>query len=107
MLQVLIHHINFQWTLSSPDRKITLDFYSASWTGNIQFPKTGTFKIGLDGNDGFRLYINNKLLIDNWQKQTYSTKLADYYFEKDKKYNIRIEFFEPEWQCTFKIDLEC
>ncbi len=84
--------INFQWTLSSPDRKIPLDFYSARWTGKIHSPKTGTFKIGLDGDDGFRLYINNKLIIDNWQKQTYSTKLADYYFEKDKtvQYSHRI-----------------
>ena len=87
--------INFQWTLSSPDKKIPLDFYSARWTGEIHSPKTGNFKIGLDGDDGFRLYINNILIIDNWQKQTYSTLLADYYFEKDKNYNIRIEFFEP------------
>ena len=87
--------INFQWTLSSPDKKIPLDFYSARWTGNIHSPKTGTYKIGLDGDDGFRLYINNKLIIDNWQKETYRTKMADYYFEKDKSYNIRIEFFEP------------
>ncbi len=95
--------INFQWTLSSPDRKIPLDFYSARWTGNIYSPKTGTFKIGLDGDDGFRLYINNKLIIDNWQKQTYSTKLADYYFEKDKSYSIRIEFFEPNGNAHLKL----
>ena len=95
--------INFQWTLSSPDRKIPLDFYSARWTGDIHSPKTGTFKIGLDGDDGFRLYINNKLIIDNWQKQTYSTKLADYYFEKDKSYSIRIEFFEPNGNAHLKL----
>ena len=95
--------INFQWTLSSPDRKIPLDFYSAKWTGNIYSPKTGTFKIGLDGDDGFRLYINNKLIIDNWQKQTYSTKLADYYFEKDKRNSIRIEFFEPNGNAHLKL----
>jgi beta-glucosidase len=95
--------INFQWTLSSPDRKIPLDFYSVRWTGNIRSPKTGKFKIGLDGDDGFRLYINNKLIIDGWQKQTYSTKLADFYFEKDKNYNIRIEFFEPNGNAHLKL----
>jgi beta-glucosidase len=95
--------INFLWTLSSPDRKIPVDFYSARWTGKIISPKTGTFKIGLDGDDGFRLYINNKLIINNWKKQTYSTLLADYYFEKDKSYDIKIEFFEPVGNAHLKL----
>ncbi|MEP6684557.1 MAG: glycoside hydrolase family 3 C-terminal domain-containing protein [Parafilimonas sp.] len=95
--------INFLWTLSPPDRKLKLDFYSARWTGKIQSPETGTFKIGLDGDDGFRLYINNTLIIDNWKKQTYSTILADYTFEKEKQYDIRIEFFEPVGNAHLKL----
>lgn len=89
-------NIRFQWTLFSPDQeKINYDFFSARWTGKIQSPVTGTYKIGIDGNDGYRLYINNVLLIDNWQKQSYSTKLVNYNFQKDKAYDIRIEYFEP------------
>jgi beta-glucosidase len=95
--------MNFQWTLYSPDEKIPLDFYSARWTGNIRSPKTGTFKIGLDGDDGYRLYINDKLIVDDWKKETYNTMLADYYFEKDKSYKIRIEFFEPYGRARLRL----
>ena len=88
--------IQFQWTLFSPDpANINYDFFSARWTGKIQSPVTGLYKIGIDGNDGYRLFINNKLLIDNWKKQSYSTILVDQYFEKGKQYDIRIEFYEP------------
>jgi beta-glucosidase len=87
--------VNFHWTLYSPDEKINNDFYSVRWTGKLKAPKSGTLKIGLDGNDGYRLYLNNKLLIDKWQKQTYSTQLEDFVFVKDKTYDIRIQFFEP------------
>ena len=88
--------IRFQWTLFSPDQAtINYDFFSARWTGKIQSPATGNYKIGIDGNDGYRLYINNKVIIDNWKKQSYSTKLVNYYFEKGKAYDIRIEYFEP------------
>lgn len=87
--------VNFNWTLFPPDEKLPLDFYSVRWTGVLKSPVTGTYKIGLDGNDGYRLFINDKLIINNWQKQTYSTKLTDYTFEKNKTYNIRVEFFEP------------
>jgi len=86
--------IDFNWTLYPPDPQLSLDNYSVRWTGQLISPETGVFKIGLDGNDGYRLYINDQLLIDNWRKQTYRTKLVDYNFEKDKTYNIRIEFYE-------------
>jgi beta-glucosidase len=95
--------INFQWTLSSPNILINNDFYSARWTGKIHSPKTGHYKIGLDGNDGYRLYINNKLLIDNWKKQTYSTLLTDFLFEQNKEYDIRVEFFEPVGNAHIKL----
>jgi beta-glucosidase len=98
-----VKQVNFLWTLSSPDKAIKNDFYSARWEGKIHSPATGNFKIGLEGNDGFRLYINNKLLIDNWRKQTYSTILADFHFEKNKEYNIKIEFFEPVGNAQIKL----
>ncbi|QNA43071.1 glycoside hydrolase family 3 protein [Lacibacter sediminis] len=88
--------IKFQWTLFSPDQaKINYDFFSGRWTGKLKSPVTGNYKIGIDGNDGYRLYINNKMIIDNWKKQSYSTALVDHYFEKGKEYDIRIEYYEP------------
>lgn len=98
-----VEKIDFLWTLSSPDRAIRKDFYSVRWTGKIKSPKAGTFKIGLDGNDGFRLFVNNKLLVDNWKKQTYSTVLSGFNFEKDKSYDVRIEFFEPVGNAKLKL----
>lgn len=95
--------IDFNWTLFSPDPKINLDFYSVKWTGFLKAPQSGKFKIGLDGNDGFRLYLNDQLIIDNWKKQTYSTKLVQYYFEKDKKYKLRVEFFEPNGNAHIRL----
>jgi beta-glucosidase len=87
--------IDFHSTFNSPARGIKNDFYSIRWHGILKSPATGNFKIGLDGDDGYRLYIDEKLVIDNWKKQTYTTSLADYHFEKSKEYNIRIEFYEP------------
>jgi beta-glucosidase len=87
--------LDFNWTLYPPDPLLEADHYSVRWTGELKSPETGKFQIGLDGNDGYRLYINNVLLIDNWKKQTYNTHLIDYNFEKDRSYNIRVEFYEP------------
>jgi beta-glucosidase len=96
--------INFRWTLFSPDKdKINYDFFSVRWTGKLKAPQTGNFKIGIEGNDGYRLYIDGKLVIDNWQKQTYRTITKEYWFERGKKYDIRIEFYETIGHVWFKL----
>ena len=87
--------INFSWTLYPPDSKLDLDFYSVRWTGNLIAPKNGTMELGLNGNDGFRLYLNGQLVIDQWSKIGYSTKLIPFQVEAGKSYPIQVEFKEP------------
>ncbi|UCF05227.1 MAG: glycoside hydrolase family 3 C-terminal domain-containing protein [bacterium] len=96
--------LQFQWTLFSPDpQRLPYDFYSVRWNGTLKAPASGRFKIGIDGNDGYRLYINGEPLIDNWRKVTRRTVLAEYHFEKGKEYDVRIEFFEPTGNAWFKL----
>jgi beta-glucosidase len=96
--------IKFRWTLYSPDQnKINYDFYSVRWTGKLTAPETGKFKIGIKGNDGYRLYLNNELIIDNWQKQTFRTVTKDYHFEEGKEYDLKIEFFESTGHVWFNL----
>lgn len=94
--------IDFMWTLYTPDRKLAKDQYSVRWTGDLIAPQTGAFKIGLEGNDGFRLFVNDKLMIDQWEKTSYHSRLISFNFEKDKKYAIRIEFQETKGNAYIK-----
>ncbi len=96
--------VQFGWTLFSPDpEKLSYDFYSIRWTGKLKATAGGKLKIGIDGNDGYRLYLNNKLVIDNWKKLSRQTIVADYTFEKNKEYDLRIEYFEPAGNAVFKL----
>ncbi len=96
-------NIDFRWTLFSPDKnKINYDFYSAQWTGKLKAPKTGTINIGFKGDDGYRMYIDNELVIDNWRKQTVQQITVPFAFEKGKDYDIKIEFYETSGNVWFK-----
>src|SRR4051794_12727401 len=63
-------HVSFNWAAGSPDAKIAADTFAARWTGQIKpnFTETYTFRIASD--DGVRLWINHRLLIDTWTTQT-------------------------------------
>lgn len=96
--------ISFQWTLFGPDpAKVSNDFFSARWTGKLKSPGTGTYKVGIDGNDGYRLYINNILIIDNWIKRGRRILATDYAFEAGKMYDLRVEYYEPTGNACFSM----
>ncbi|HLO82132.1 MAG TPA: glycoside hydrolase family 3 N-terminal domain-containing protein [Chitinophagaceae bacterium] len=96
--------INFHWTLFSPDdTKLKKDNYSVRWTGQLTSPLTGKIRIGVEGNDGFRLFVGGKLIIDRSVKQSYHTIMADMPVENGKQYDIRLEFSEPAGNATVKL----
>ncbi|GLR15638.1 glycoside hydrolase family 3 N-terminal domain-containing protein [Portibacter lacus] len=103
-LKRIDRRIDFGWTLFSPDEaKINYDYYSARWTGKLVAPESGDFEIGIEGDDGYRLYIDNELIIDNWRKQTFQTITETYSFEKGKAYYIKIEYYETVGNVRFKL----
>ncbi|AZA55397.1 glycoside hydrolase family 3 N-terminal domain-containing protein [Chryseobacterium sp. G0201] len=96
--------LNFKWTLYSPNpKKLQPDNYSVRWTGTLEAPNSGKYMLGLRGNDGFRLYVNGKLLIDNWEKLSYSTKTVDVDFVKGEKSDIVIEFHENRGEANIEL----
>lgn len=96
--------LRFGWTLFSPDpEKIDYDCYSIRWTGKLTAPETGTFEIGVEGDDGYRIFINGELILDNWKKQSYQTKTVKYSFQKDQVYDLRVEYFETIGNARFNL----
>jgi len=51
---------------NSPAPKVKADYFSVRWTGTITAPVSGEYEIGIITDDKGRLYINNKLIVDNW-----------------------------------------
>jgi beta-glucosidase len=88
--------VNGHWTLYPPLSSLTNDEYAVRWTGQFKAIAGGTYQIGLEGNDGFRLYLNGKMLIDQWRKVSFHTITVPYNFEKDTLYDIVIEFHESQ-----------
>jgi beta-glucosidase len=87
--------VDFGWTLSSPGPGIPLDWYSVRWSGTLTAPAAGgVHRIGVEGNDGYRLYLDGKLLIDDWKKQSSRVRLADVTLAPGTVHDLRLEYFE-------------
>jgi alpha-D-xyloside xylohydrolase len=71
----------------------TLDYFSARWKGFLTAPEDGEYEIGLDGDDGFRLWIDDRLVIEDWNIGASRYRGAKVSLHQGQKSAIKIEFF--------------
>jgi beta-glucosidase len=86
--------IDFHWTFLPPALGLGTDWYSVRWTGSLMAPETETRRIGVEG-DGFRLWLDGRLVIEKWRKSSVSVSSVVLELEKGKAYDLRLEFHEP------------
>jgi len=70
------------------------DNFSARWTGFVTPAESGSYRIGVKIDDGFRLWIDGKLIAEDWSTHGIVTKLVDFKMEKGRKYAINLEYFQ-------------
>lgn len=95
--------LDFGWTLNAPARGIPFDWYSVRWSGRLTIPPTGVRRLGVEGNDGWRLWLDGRLLLDNWRKQSYGARLADVALPAGTSHDIRVEYFESTGNARVKL----
>ncbi len=86
--------VNFNWGNGSPDPKISVDDFTARWSGQVlaQFTEHYTFYTTTD--DGVRLWINNQLVIDEWVDQSPTEWSGGIDLVAGQRYGVRMEYYE-------------
>jgi beta-glucosidase len=85
--------VSFNWTGSPADGVPATDF-SARWTGTLTPPATGTYTFGLTSDDGSRLFIDGKQVIDNWRDQAANTETAQVDLTAGKPVSIEVDYYQ-------------
>ena len=94
--------VNNEWA-ASPTKEMPQDAFSIRFTGKIKASETGQFEIATMSDDGLRLWIDNKLVIDNWTDHSPKMDTVLQLFEKNKFYDIKLEYFENSGDATIKL----
>ena len=70
--------------------------FSVRWTGWLIPSFTDTYFIGFTGDDGYRIYLDESLVIENWHDHASTLNKVKMNLVKGKKYNVRIEYYQNE-----------
>ena len=85
--------VNFNWGINGPAFTVGKTNYTVRWTGCVQPQFTEPYTFYTTADDGVRLYINGKLLIDNWVVQTATTRSNTITLAAQQLYNIQLDYF--------------
>jgi hypothetical protein len=58
--------INFDWNQQSPAAGLAAEDFSVRWTGWLVPPTTGHYVLHLSVDDGIRLWLNGRELLNEW-----------------------------------------
>ncbi|OPZ70729.1 MAG: Thermostable beta-glucosidase B [bacterium ADurb.Bin478] len=99
--------IDFNWETASPaPGVVAADLFSVRWSGSFVAPGSGVYELGVVSDNGCRLYLDGKLVIDSWIIDKASSLRSIYIeLEKERVYPIRLEFFENVGTCEAHLGL--
>ena len=87
--------INFASTQEGFHGTKFVDFFYIRWTGRINIPKDGKYEFFLESDDGSRLFIDGKQIIDHNGLHAMEEKSGEAQLTAGK-HSIKIEFFEND-----------
>lgn len=94
--------VNFRWEGLAPIEGMPRDEFSVRWTGTIVPEKDVEGWIGFIADDAARLWINDVLVIDKWDKLAPMEKTPIRY-KKGKAINFRFEFKDMVEEATVSL----
>lgn len=77
--------------------------YSARYTTSLKAAATETMNFEIDGDDGYRLFINDSLVVDAWTKNRWGARPFTLPVQKDSSYKLVVEYYQNEGNASIRI----
>lgn len=95
--------INFEPKNQAPDPFLPKSPLSIRWTGELVPNASGEYIFSFTSDDGCRLYLDDKLIIDDWNVHSVRTEKNSVTLEKGKKYQLKAEYFDNGGEAIAKL----
>ncbi|BCM92846.1 alpha-xylosidase BoGH31A [Abditibacteriota bacterium] len=93
--------IDFNW--ATPPEGLPHDHYSVRWTGFLQAQQEGDYTLATSSDDGVRLWVDDKQVIDNWTVHALTTNEAALHFAANSRHKIRLEFYQDQFDSVVRL----
>jgi beta-glucosidase len=86
--------LEFRWATGAPLPDFPADRFSTRFTGRLVAPSSGTYVLSLASNDGGRLFLDDRKIVDLWSDHATMTGTAVVELKAGEPRKIRVEHYE-------------
>jgi beta-glucosidase len=87
-------NLDFHWGTGAPAENVPDDQFSNRWTGELVASVSGLYVLSLASNDGGRLYLDDRLIVDVWGDHATLSGTALVQLTAGEARKIRVEHYE-------------
>ena len=95
--------VNFDWGMSAPAPGVPADDFSARWTGKLVPTVSGKYRFGAIADDGVRVFLDGKLIAEDWTEHAPTTVTGEVTLEAGKSYDLKMEYYESKLGAVAKL----
>jgi hypothetical protein len=95
--------IDFGWADTAPDPALPNNSFSVIWTGDVSAQFTETYSFYTITDDGLRLWVDGKLIIENWTLHGDTEDSGTIDLVAGQSYSIELEYFENTSGATARL----
>ena len=96
--------VNFDWQTNAPLANFPPERFSVRFVGRIKAPKSGTFTFTTYSDDGVRLWLNDSLLINQWNDHSVTAHSSTVNLIEGEFYKIRLEYYDNTADAVIKLN---
>jgi len=96
-------NINFNWGNSAPIAGMSVNDFSVRWTGRLQARRSGVHQFHTVSDEGVRLWIDGKLIIDNWTGHFLTEDSGSLALVAGRYYDVTMEYFEGSFSAAAQL----
>jgi len=95
--------VDFDWHARSPHPRVSADGFAVRWSGKLDPPRSGTYTFHTLSDDGIRLWIDGKSVINNWSGYGRQEREGKVKLTAGRKVDIRLEYFDSSGAAAAKL----
>ncbi|MDR6843208.1 beta-glucosidase [Pseudoxanthomonas sacheonensis] len=89
---------------AGPSQGVPSDNFSIRWSGQLLPPVSGSYRFEAAANDGFRLYLDGRLLLDHWQpSDRLRADSVSVELEAGRAYDVKMEYYDGERDASVRL----